>query len=55
MRSALGELHHGRRLERISPTTNVAVEDGKYTLRYTFDGKEEERKVRVQQGILLSA
>ena len=38
----------------LSPMSGVAVEDGRYKLRYTFDGKEHADSVRVQDGHLLA-
>jgi hypothetical protein len=38
----------------LSPMSGVAVEDGSYKLRYTFDGKEHADSVRVQNGHLLA-
>jgi hypothetical protein len=36
------------------PASAVAIEDGPYTLRYTFNGKKEEYPVRMQGGFLLA-
>ncbi|HZQ23415.1 MAG TPA: hypothetical protein VFA89_11510 [Terriglobales bacterium] len=33
-------------------TTNIA--DGRYTLRYFFDGKKEEPSVRIERGTMLA-
>ena len=38
----------------LSPMSGVAVQNGNYTLRYSFNGKQEEHAVRVEDGTLLS-
>jgi hypothetical protein len=38
----------------LSPMSGLAVADGSYKLRYTFDGKQHKDSVRVQGGHLLS-
>jgi hypothetical protein len=38
----------------LSPMSALKVEDGNYTLRYTFDGQHYEESKRVQSGTLLS-
>ena len=43
-----------RAIERIE-LASKGVQDGSYTLRYAFDGKQEQTGVRVQHGMLLSA
>ena len=40
----------------LSPMSSMGVEDGNYTLRYSFNGKPERRpRHRVQNGVLLAA
>lgn len=43
-----------RAVAHIELTPTAGLEDGPYTLRYVFDGKQEEQPVRVQQGMLLA-
>ncbi len=38
----------------LSPMSTKAVVDGRYTLRYSFNGKQHEDSVRVQDGTLLA-
>lgn len=38
----------------LSPMSGMAVEDGDYSLRYSFNGKDEKHEVRVIGGTLLS-
>ena len=39
--------------EELEPTPGLAIEDGKYTLLYSFNGKQETRSRRVERGTLL--
>jgi hypothetical protein len=39
----------------LSPMSGKVIDDGKYTLRYTFDGWTKEDSVRVRGGHLLAA
>ena len=39
---------------KLTPMSGMVVEDGDYILRYTFDGEQEEHRVRVENGILLA-
>jgi hypothetical protein len=41
------------RAELVSPSAG-SIQDGRYTLRYTFDGKKEEHAVRIQSGFLMA-
>ena len=38
----------------LTPMSGMVIEDGDYILRYTFDGQQEEHRVRVENGILLA-
>jgi hypothetical protein len=38
----------------LDPTSAKAIQDGHYTLRYTFNGKKEEQRVRMQGGFMLA-
>jgi hypothetical protein len=38
----------------LSRMSSIAVMDGRYVLRYTFDGKVYENPVRVENGFLLA-
>ena len=40
---------------RLTPMSGLVIEDGRYTLRFAFDGKQREDPVRVQSGTLLAA
>ncbi len=39
----------------LTPMSGMVIEDGKYTLRYMFDGQPQQHSVRVQGGTLLAA
>jgi hypothetical protein len=39
--------------EELEPTPGLVIEDGKYTLLYSFNGKQETRSRRVERGMLL--
>ena len=39
----------------ITPMSGMVIEDGIYTLRYTFDGKQQEHRIRIQGGTMLAA
>jgi hypothetical protein len=43
-----------RAISRIALAPGQTVQDGDFTVRYTFDGRQEEQPVRVKHGILLS-
>lgn len=43
-----------RAIARYALVPTSGLEDGPYTLRYVFDGKQQEDSVRVQYGMLLS-
>src|SRR5207249_12173424 len=47
----------GRGISRmtLSPMSVVAVADGRYTLRYTFNGKQHEDSGRVRDDMLFAA
>jgi hypothetical protein len=40
--------------EALTSVFGPVIEDGSYTLRYIFDGKQEEHRARVQGGTLIS-
>lgn len=42
-----------RAITRVEATPGTSVKNGKYTLQYVFDGRNEESKVRVDNGMLL--
>jgi hypothetical protein len=52
-----GPMPEDRALTRVelTPMSGMAVENGRYTLNYTFNGKEEKLAVRAVDGTLLSA
>jgi hypothetical protein len=39
----------------LTPMSGKVIDDGEYTLRYTFDGEQQERSVRVENGTMLAA
>ena len=39
----------------LTPMSGMVIEDGSYTLRYTFDGEQQEHAVRVESGTMLAA
>jgi hypothetical protein len=39
----------------LAPMSGMVIEDGNYTLRYTFDGQQQEHDVRVESGTMLAA
>lgn len=43
-----------RTIEDIEPATLCGIPDGDYTLRFPFDGKQEEHPVRISFGYLLA-
>jgi hypothetical protein len=43
-----------RTIEDIEPATLAGIPDGDYTLRFWFDGKQEEHPVRISFGYLLA-
>jgi len=43
-----------RVLEDIEPLSLAGIKDGKYSLHYSFDGKEEEQPVKVSYGYMLA-
>lgn len=51
-----GPMPEDRAVARVelTPMSGMAVQNGKYTLRYTFNGKEEKHAVRAEDGTLLS-
>ena len=39
----------------LTPMSGMVIEDGSYTLRYAFDGEQQEHAVRVESGTMLAA
>jgi len=39
----------------LTPMSGMVIEDGNYTLRYTFDGQQQEHAVRIESGTMLAA
>jgi hypothetical protein len=39
----------------LTPMSGMVIEDGEYTLRYMFDGQQQEHAVRVESGTMLAA
>jgi hypothetical protein len=39
----------------LTPMSGLVIEDGVYTVRYFFNGQQQEHKVRIQGGVMLAA